>query len=112
MTQDVDTRPQPLSAGMIYCHGCGKPIHESARSCPNCGAVARGARSGRSKWSAAILAFFLGGFGVHRFYLGQPIVGLIYLLFCWTLVPALIAFFEFIYFLVISEEKFDLQYNR
>lgn len=23
---------------MIYCHGCGKQIHETAPTCPNCGA--------------------------------------------------------------------------
>ncbi len=24
---------------MVFCHGCGKEIHETARSCPQCGAV-------------------------------------------------------------------------
>jgi hypothetical protein len=24
---------------MIFCHGCGKQIHESAPTCPQCGAV-------------------------------------------------------------------------
>lgn len=30
----------------------------------------------RSKWAAAILAFFLGGFGIHRYYLGYKKQGI------------------------------------
>ncbi len=43
-----------------------------------------------------ILAFFLGGIGVHKFYAGKTSSGILYLLFCWTCIPALIAFVEFI----------------
>ena len=25
--------------GMVFCHGCGKQIHESAITCPQCGAL-------------------------------------------------------------------------
>ena len=50
-----------------------------------------GTTKGKSKIAAALLAFFLGGFGIHKFYLGQPIWGIIYLLLCWTFLPALIA---------------------
>ena len=65
----------------------------------------------KNKDTAAILAFFLGGIGVHRFYLNQPILGVVYLLLCWTLVPLFIAFIDFIVFLSVSQEKFDLKYN-
>jgi TM2 domain-containing membrane protein YozV len=41
-----------------------------------------------------LLALFLGGLGIHKFYLGQSGAGVLYLLFCWTFIPALIAFFE------------------
>lgn len=27
--------------GMVYCRGCGKEIHDSATTCPHCGAVQR-----------------------------------------------------------------------
>ena len=43
-----------------------------------------------------ILAFFLGGIGVHKFYAGKISSGILYLIFCWTFIPACIAFIEFI----------------
>lgn len=43
-----------------------------------------------------LLAFFLGGIGIHKFYAGKTSSGILYLLFCWTLVPVVIAFVEFI----------------
>lgn len=43
-----------------------------------------------------ILAFFLGGIGVHKFYAGKIGTGILFLFFSWTFVPALIAFIEFI----------------
>lgn len=33
----------------------------------------------KDKWAAFLLCFFLGGFGVHKFYEGRVIAGLIYL---------------------------------
>lgn len=95
--------------GMVYCRGCGKEIHQSALSCPHCGAPQR-ARSSKSRTTAALLAFFLGGFGVHRFYLGQIGMGLLYLLFCWTFIPALAALIEFILFLTMSDDTFAAKY--
>ncbi len=65
----------------------------------------------RSKIVAALLAFFLGGLGIHKFYLGEGVAGVIYLLFCWTLIPAIIAFFEFIGLLLTSDQVFDAKYN-
>lgn len=43
-----------------------------------------------------LLAFFLGGIGVHKFYSGKIGTGILYILFCWTYIPSLIAFIEFI----------------
>lgn len=43
-----------------------------------------------------LLAFFLGGIGIHKFYAGKTSSGILYLLFCWTAIPAIIAFIEFI----------------
>ncbi|MGG7439901.1 TM2 domain-containing protein [Chryseobacterium arthrosphaerae] len=65
----------------------------------------------KSKSTAALLAFFLGGLGIHRFYLGQNIMGILYLVFCWTFIPALIAFFDFFVFISMSESRFNYKYN-
>ena len=65
----------------------------------------------KNKTTAALLAFFLGGIGIHRFYLGQGGKGVIYLLFCWTFIPALVAFIDFIIFLTMDEYKFNAVYN-
>lgn len=65
----------------------------------------------KNKTTAAILAFFLGGIGIHRFYLGQSGLGILYLIFCWTFVPAIIALVDFIILLTMDEDKFNMKYN-
>lgn len=64
----------------------------------------------KNKTAAALLALFLGGIGVHRFYLGRPGSGVAYLLFFWTFIPALIAFIEFIILLAMSKDEFARNY--
>ena len=93
-----------------YCPQCGALMHKSALACPSCGAR-QGSSGTKNRITAALLAFFLGGFGIHHFYLGNTVRGIIYLIFCWTFIPALIAFIEGILFLVQSDEKFDEKYN-
>lgn len=65
----------------------------------------------KSKTTAIALCFFLGGFGIHRFYLGQTGLGILYLIFFWTFIPAFIALIDFIGFLLMSEETFNQKYN-
>lgn len=43
-----------------------------------------------------LLAFLLGGIGVHKFYAGKTGAGILYLLFCWTFIPSIVALIEFI----------------
>ena len=38
-----------------------------------------------------MLCVFLGGVGVHKFYAGKWLQGLLYLAFCWTGVPVFLA---------------------
>jgi TM2 domain-containing membrane protein YozV len=49
-----------------------------------------------NKVTYCLLALFLGGIGVHKFYAGKIGLGFLYLIFCWTYVPVIIAFIEFI----------------
>ena len=65
----------------------------------------------KSRIVAAILAFFLGGLGIHKFYLGQIGWGIIYLIFCWTFIPSIVAFIEFIIYLCTSDEDFARKYG-
>lgn len=66
---------------MVFCRGCGKEIHETAVSCPHCGAPQSKASSGSGKKqdTAFLLACFLGVLGGHRFYLGNIGLGILYL---------------------------------
>ncbi|MGH9344549.1 MAG: TM2 domain-containing protein [Terriglobia bacterium] len=41
-----------------------------------------------------LLALFLGGFGVHHFYLRRTGLGILYLCFCWTPIPWILGFIE------------------
>nr|WP_228128000.1 TM2 domain-containing protein [Acinetobacter soli] len=61
--------------------------------------------------AAGVLALFLGGFGVHKFYLGKVGQGILYLLFFWTFIPAIIAFFEAIIYFCTSDENFAKKYG-
>ncbi|MBC8264424.1 MAG: TM2 domain-containing protein [Anaerolineales bacterium] len=44
--------------------------------------------------TAVVLALLLGGLGVHKFYLEQTGMGILYLLFSWTGIPGIVAFIE------------------
>ncbi len=74
---------------------------------------------GSQKIPAALLAFFLGAFGAHKFYLGYKTQGFIMLLvfifgFILLGIPSmiigLIAFVEFIIYIIKSDEEFENTY--
>jgi TM2 domain-containing membrane protein YozV len=65
----------------------------------------------KSKSITAILALLLGTLGIHRFYLGQFGYGIIYLLLGWTGISSVLAIIDFVIFLLMSEEEFDITYN-
>lgn len=60
---------------------------------------------------AVVLALLLGGIGAHKFYLGRVGWGIIYLLFCWTFIPSLIAFIEAIIYVTMSDQAFAQKYG-
>jgi hypothetical protein len=100
----------------VFCRGCGQSLHESAPSCPHCGALQRGSAAlelgaEKSRIGAACLALILGGFGAHKFYLGEVGLGLLYLFFSWTFIPAFIGLIEGIVYLAMSDARFARRYG-
>lgn len=63
----------------------------------------------KSKIAAGLLAIFLGGIGIHKFYLGKISLGIVYLVFCWTGIPAIIGFIEGIVYLCSSDHNFQVK---
>ena len=63
----------------------------------------------KSKTVAGILGIFFGGLGLHKFYMGKPLMGILYLCLSWTFVPEVIGFFEGISYLCSSDENFQLK---
>ena len=66
----------PLS-GKSYCNGCAAPTVPTAAICLKCGVPLTqvAPADAKSKMAAGLLGIFLGGFGVHRFYLGYTGIG-------------------------------------
>lgn len=65
----------------------------------------------RNRVAAALIAFFVGGFGIHQFYLGNKGKGVAYLLFFWTFIPSILAFIDFFILVFMEEREFDKKYN-
>jgi len=65
----------------------------------------------KSKLTTILLALLLGGLGIHKFYLGQPRKGILYILFCITNISGLLALIDAIKFIIWDEEKFDEYVN-
>ena len=58
--------------GSSFCPNCGQPIQPAASFCPSCGYAipTKPAAGSKSKLTAGLLGIFLGGLGIHNFYLG------------------------------------------
>ena len=63
---------------------------------------------------AAILAFsgtVIPISGFHKFYLGQPLWGILYLLLWWTHIPKVASVIEGFWYLAQGEDEFDHNFN-
>ena len=110
------------SADEKYCFECGELIRARAEICPQCGvrqqslfgsigSLGAVAPNGKNKLAAALFALFLGWIGIHKFYLGQIGMGIVYVLFCWTAIPAIVGFIEGILLIVMSDDEFNRKYG-
>lgn len=89
----------------MFCKNCGKEIADNATNCPNCGAPVQPVQNvtnidaanapqipSEKNWlTTVLLCFFLGNLGIHSFYVGKTVIGIVQLLTCgccgiWTLV--------------------------
>ncbi|MDG2371607.1 MAG: NINE protein [Flavobacteriaceae bacterium] len=77
-----------------FCADCGKKISKKALSCPNCGSpiIKPGTQNAENRFiTTLLLCWFLGVFGVHRFYTGHTLIGVLQLITLggcgiWTLI--------------------------
>lgn len=75
---------------MNYCPNCGKPVTGDTNFCPECGAPLKIAnyqnqpssnRTNEDRWLIAlILCILVGSLGVHRFYTGNIVTGVLMLI--------------------------------
>lgn len=102
------------------CSGCSEKIDPSLITCPHCHA-AQGLESLagidpniqiKNQKIAIWFSFLLGGFGLHKFYLGQYLKGSVYLIFSWTLVPMVVSWFDGLRTLKMSPFNFEQRYRR
>ena len=71
---------------MKYCSQCGAQLVDEAVVCPQCGCPVQPQRSvdpnasPKSRLIALLLCVFVGGLGIHRFYVGKIGTGVLWLL--------------------------------
>ena len=110
-----------VNQGKSFCKYCGQPVNAEQAVCLNCGckiedtkaAVVNGGGNlnGQDKMTMALICFFLGGFGVHNFMMGEKKKGIlkIVLSLCCG-IGGILALIDFIKILmdkyVVDPEKF------
>lgn len=97
--------------GKAFCANCGAAVNEHAAVCLSCGCKiedkksASGSNSlnGQDKLVMALLCFFLGGWGVHNFMMGEKKKGIIKIVFAFVCgISSILALIDFIKILTDS----------
>lgn len=94
--------------GSAFCANCGKEVSAEAEVCTNCGVAVKKASAGYGNYDKLVIAlicFFLGGFGIHNFMLGETKKGIvkIVLTLCFG-IGAILALVDFIRILMDKYE--------
>lgn len=63
-------------------------------------------------WNFIVIAILGGVLGLQEFYMGRYVLGTLGVLFCWTCIPALVAFIEAIVWLFKGEEEFNNKFGE
>ncbi len=92
----------------MFCKKCGADVGDGA-FCPNCGEAVGNAKpvyTGKTvnKIAYGVIAILLGDLGIHRFYAGKWISGIVYLLFFWTCIPGILGLIEGILALIKEDD--------
>ena len=61
----------------------------------------------KSRIIAGVLGILLGSFGIHKFYMGNIIAGVVYLLFSWCIIPGVLGIVEGVVCLLEDDDKFQ-----
>ena len=76
----------------MFCAKCGTEMSDNALACPKCGEPTRNvapSATAKSRNLYCILAFFLGGLGIHNFYAGRWQVAVFEALMSCVVIPFL-----------------------
>ncbi|QZH76651.1 MAG: TM2 domain-containing protein [Erythrobacter sp.] len=65
----------------------------------------------KNKIAAFLLALLLGWMGAHKYYLGRVGQGVLYTLFFWTGIPAILGLIEGIVYMTMEDEQFTDKYG-
>ncbi|MDR1382847.1 MAG: TM2 domain-containing protein [Planctomycetaceae bacterium] len=107
-----------------YCYHCGEKLNSPNQMiCVKCGhgvqsVKYRAAAGEKSRITAALLAIFLGGIGVHKFYLGSWGWGIVYIavvavtLGFGAIATGIAALVEFIIYLTMDDAQFAEKYSQ
>lgn len=63
-------------------------------------------------WPAVVLAILFGVVGLQEFYVKNLVRGILAVLFCWTFIPAAVAFIQVCVWLYCGKEWFYKRYNH
>ena len=101
--------------GNSFCYNCGQPLNPGADVCLKCGVAVKKAASaaylgGKDKMTMALVCFFLGGWGIHNFMMGETKKGIVKIVMCFCFgISGILALIDFI---KILTDKYVVDPNK